>query len=90
MTKKLIITLCDADTGEIFASNKNTRFVPDDQLKKVVQQWTESFFRGLAQNRQLCISITVKNKSVVTMDDFFVDAQPSTIPPVVESLNCPF
>lgn len=90
MTKKLIITLCDATTGEIFSSNKNTRFLPDDRIREVVNQWIDSYFRGLSLGKEICITIAVKNKAKETIDDLFVNVPESSLSPVVDSINTPY
>lgn len=90
MMKKLIITMSDASTGEIFSSNQNTRFVSDDRIAVISKQWLDSLLRGVSSGRELCLTIGIKNNPVETIDDLFVNVHNSDLTPVVESINCPY
>lgn len=91
MTKKLIITLCDGSTGEILGSNKNSRHIPVDMLRKSILPWLDSLLRGLEKRSELGLTISIRNDAPQNMDDLFVDYHvDENIVPVTDSINTPF
>lgn len=62
MTYKVIITMTDAETGEILSSNKQDRYLCFDRIKPVSQAWFDSLLRGISQGRELSLMITIRNK----------------------------
>lgn len=82
--------MSDASTGEIFSSNQNTRFVSEDRVPIISKQWLDSLLRGVSSGRELCLTITIKNKPIETIDDLFVNVPKSDLNPIVESINCPY
>lgn len=63
--------MCTADTGEVFASNKKDRVLPIDRVEPVINDWLKSFMRGIRQDKDISIMITVKNDVSPKMDDLF-------------------
>lgn len=72
MLKKVIVTICDAETGEILGMNMNDKRSISDEgaLKNKIRVWYESFLRGLDEQRDLSLMITVRNFKDSELLDF--------------------
>lgn len=60
-TKKLIITMCNADAGDVIATNQKDRVLPFDRLEPNINKWIQSLLRGVRQNKDLSLMITIKS-----------------------------
>lgn len=60
-TKRLIITMCNADVGDVIATNQKDRVLPFDRIEPNINKWIQSLLRGVRQNKDLSLMITIKS-----------------------------
>lgn len=53
--------MCNADVGDVIASNQKDRVLPFDRLEPNINKWIQSLLRGVRQNKDLSLMITIKS-----------------------------
>lgn len=70
MTKRIILSITDADSGEILSQSK-PKDVPLEHIKDVLRPWFDSFMRGLEKNRNLYLGISAKEMRIYKQLEIF-------------------
>lgn len=70
-TKKLIITMCNADVGDVIATNQKDRVLPFDRIEPNINKWIQSLLRGVRQNKDLSLMITIKSDILPQQENLF-------------------
>lgn len=75
MLYKTILSLTDADTGEILAINndksKERCFMPLDVSQVKASEWLASLFRGVEQGRNLSFMVTIRQYTYESEESLF-------------------
>lgn len=53
--------MCNADIGDVIATNQKDRVLPFDRLEPNINKWIQSLLRGVRQNKDLSLMITIKS-----------------------------
>lgn len=53
--------MCNADFGDVIATNQKDRVLPFDRLEPNINNWIQSLLRGVRQNKDLSLLITIKS-----------------------------
>lgn len=70
MTKRVILSITDADTGEILSQSK-PKDVPLEHIRDVMRPWFDSFMRGLEKDKNLYLGISAKELRIYKQLEIF-------------------